>query len=73
MLYHEDILQHQDVNSMDQNSEQTALVDQQVIELLQRSTLKCPDCDNSMTTVVIGKHLARRMIVKCTNGYCPNK
>ena len=34
--------------------------------------MKCPDCNNSMTTQIVGTHLARRFIVKCTNGYWPN-
>ena len=72
IVYHQGILEDDLVQSSDESSEQNALIDQKVMDLLQRTTMKCPDCNNSMTTQIVGTHLARRFIVKCTNGYCPN-
>ena len=72
IVYHQGILEDDLVQSSDEGSEQNALVDQDVMELLQRTTLKCPDCNNSMTAKIVGTHLARRFIVKCINRHCFN-
>ena len=58
------------ITQADQYSEENALVDNDVISLLQQADIKCPVCKGRMTVYVKGTHLARRLIVKCTTGGC---